>query len=276
MECRLARDRLRKAQWVSPLVAGPAAFWFGFFLVVPLAIVLVTSLARRGTYGGIVAQFSLANYARVLDPIYLSVVARSVGLAVVTTGSCLLIGYPMAFFVARARPKLRWALLILIVTPFWTNFVVRAYAVRSVLHSLEGWGWELLNTPTAVWIGMVGSYLPFMVLPLFVALEKFDFTLLEAARDLGATPARAVRAVLLPGTRAGIITGSILVFTPALGEFVIPDILGGARTLLLGNLITDQFLKARDWPFGSALSVLLIALIAALLIAASTYGGREV
>ncbi len=256
-----------------PAIVLPALGWFLGFFVVPLAIVVVYSFARKGTYGGVVYEFSLANYLRAFDPVYLTILWNSVKLATLTALSCLLIGYPMAYVMATSSPRIRNLLLILVVIPFWTNFVVRAYALKvlfgeqgpvnqaALSMGLISEPFVFANTAFAVWLGMVTNYLPFMVLPLYVALEKFDFALLEAARDLGASPWRVLTRVLLPLTRTGIVTGTIFVFTPALGEFVIPDLLGGARTMLVGNLITEQFLKTRDWPFGSAISLLMMTIV---------------
>lgn len=237
-------------------LAIPISVWFALFLIVPLAIVVTYSFAAKGTYGGIVFDWSLDNYWRSFSSIYLRIFVNSLRLALMTTVSCLLIGYPMAYVMAVARPAVRNFMLVLVVVPFWTNFVVRAYAIK-VLLTPQGW----TNSEFAVWLGMVTNYLPFMVLPLFVSLEKFDFRLIEAARDLGASSWSVVTRILLPLTKAGIVTGTLFVFTPALGEFVIPDLLGGARTMLIGNLVTEQFLKTRDWPFGSALSLLLIVMV---------------
>ncbi len=257
----------------SPWLVLPAAAWFLFFLVVPTTFVGVYSLAHRGTYGGVEFHFSLDNYLRIFDWIYVGVLWHSLRLALVTSVSCLLIGYPMAYVMARARRRTRSILLVGVVIPFWTNFVVRTYALQVAFAENGPFNrlalrLGLLREPFvfagsdfAIWLGMVTNYLPFMVLPLYVALEKFDFSLLEAAKDLGASRWHQFRQVLLPLTRSGIITGVVFVFTPALGEFVIPDLLGGARTMLIGNLITDQFLKTRDWPFGSALSLILILLV---------------
>jgi spermidine/putrescine transport system permease protein len=179
----------------------------------------------------------------------------------------------MAFVMATSSAQVRSILLVLIVLPFWTNFVVRAYATKVLFGEygplnqfalslgLIRKPLDLQNSDLSVWIGMVTNYLPFMVLPLYVTLEKFDFSLIEAARDLGASSWRILAKIIIPLTKPGIITGLIFVFTPALGEFVIPDLLGGARTMLIGNLITEQFLKTRDWPFGAALSLLLIIVV---------------
>ena len=237
----------------------------GLFLVVPIAISGLYSFARRGTYGGVLFEYQWGNYLRAFDPLYLRVLWNSVELSVLTTVSCFLLGYPLAYWCATASLRLRPWILLGVVIPFWTNFVVRAYAIKVLLGMLPE-SWSLLNSPFAVWLGMVTNYLPFMVLPIFVALEKFDFSLIEAARDLGAPPRKVIIRILLPLTLAGSVTGAIFVFTPALGEFVIPDLLGGARTILMGNLITDQFLKTRDWPFGSSLAVLLILTVVGSLV----------
>lgn len=270
-------DPARAQRRYPPLAVLPAMGWMLWFLLVPLCIVALYSVSKKGMYGGVVHELTFENFVRAGDPLYLRVFWNSLKLAIFTTVSCLLIGYPMAYVMATARRSLRSILLVLVVVPFWTNFVVRAYAIKlllsesgpiNALAAATGWFTGTLissNGPLAVWLGMVTNYLPFMVLPLYVSLEKFDFSLLEAARDLGARPRDRLFKVLLPLTRPGIVSGVIFVFTPALGEFVIPDLLGGARTYLIGNLVTEQFLKARDWPFGSALSMLLIVIVLASL-----------
>lgn len=247
--------------------------WFLWFLLIPLSFVILHSFATRGPYGTTLFQLNLENYFRATDWVYLRVFGNSLRLAFVTAVSCLLVGFPMAYTMATASKKVRSLLLMLVVVPFWTNFVVRTYALK-VLLSESGPVNDLAmllgilrepfifaNTPFAVWLGMLVNYLPFMVLPLFVALEKFDFSLMEAAKDLGASQWRSLWEVMLPLIRPGMVAGLIFVFTPALGEFVIPDLFGGAKTLLLGNVITEQFLKSRDWPFGSALSLLLLLVV---------------
>jgi len=271
-------ERNRPTSRKPPILALPAIGWFLWFLVAPLAIVLAYSFAQKGTYGGIVFHFSIENYTRATEFIYLKIFWNSIKLATLTAVSCLVIGYPMAYVMATVPRWARSLLLILVVVPFWTNFVVRAYAIKMILGEqgplnefLIAWHFIsepliFTNTSFAVWLGMVTNYLPFMVLPLYVALEKFDFALLEAARDLGASSWNVIWRVLMPLTKPGIITGLIFVFTPALGEFVIPDLLGGARTMLIGNLITEQFLKTRDWPFGSALSLMLILTVMVTLV----------
>lgn len=263
---------------LPPVIALPALGWFLWFLLVPLGIVVVYSFITKGIYGGVVFRFTGENYLRATDWIYLRIFWNSLKLAGLTSISCLVIGYPMAYVMATASTRMRSALLMLVVIPFWTNFVIRAYAIKILFGEMGpinklGLALGLIHEPLifansdfSVWLGMVTNYLPFMVLPLYVALEKFDFSLLEAAKDLGAGSWNILWRVLVPLTKAGIITGVIFVFTPALGEFVIPDLLGGAKTMLIGNLVTEQFLKTRDWPFGAALSLILIALVTGSLV----------
>lgn len=270
-------ERIRPSLKVPPALALPALGWFLWFLLVPLAIVAFYSLCSKGTYGGVVFRLNAENYLRATDYIYLKVFWNSFKLATLTAVCCLLIGYPMAYVMATSSVRIRSMLLVLVVIPFWTNFVVRAYAVKiffgefgpinqaALSLGLIHEPLQFANSDLSVWLGMVTNYLPFMVLPLYVALEKFDFSLLEAAKDLGASPWKALWKILIPLTKPGIMTGLIFVFTPALGEFVIPDLLGGARTMLVGNLITEQFLKTRDWPFGASLSLILILMVMASL-----------
>lgn len=251
----------------------PATAWLLIFFIVPLLIVLLYSFLERGTYGGVTWTFTLSNYQRLANEIYLGVLWRSLWLAFITTVACLLIGYPLAFFIATRSPRWRNALVLLVIIPFWTNFLVRTYAwivllrqqgvVNVALQSLQlvDEPLNLLFTPFAVIVGLIYGYLPFMVLPLYATMERFNFSLVEAAHDLGANDLRTFIRVVLPLTMRGIVTGSLLVFIPAVGAFVTPDILGGAKTLMIGNLIQNQFLKARNWPFGSALSILLMAVV---------------
>jgi len=247
-------------------------------------IVIFCSFLKRAHTGGLIYEFTVENYVRAFDPIFLRILGESFQLALLTAFSCLILGYPVAYVLATLQKPWRTVLMILLVIPFWTNLVVRTFAIRQMIGDqgpinlfLLDLGWidepiNFLNSFGAVYVGMVMNYIPFMVLPLYVTLEKFDFTLFEAARDLGASSFSIIRRVLLPLTRPGMITGFIFVFTPALGEFLIPDLLGGAKTMLIGNLISHQFLKVRDWPFGSALSLLLmIVVIVSLIIVQRTW-----
>ncbi len=251
----------------------PVVFWLFCFFLLPLVSVLVYSFIERGTYGGVRWIFTLENYQRLFDGLYLGILWRSVSTALVCTSVCLLLGYPFAYYLARYRPKHRSILLLLVVVPFWTNFLIRTYAwililrTEGLLNSLLGSVFpdlsplELLNTPLAVQIGLVYGYLPFMILPLYAALEQLDMSLLEAAQDLGASPRRAFWHVTVPLSLPGILAGSMLVFIPTVGAFLTPDLLGGGKVSYIGNVIERQFKTARDWPFGSALSFMLMGIV---------------
>ncbi len=269
------------------LVVPPAAMLI-FLFGVPLLLVLTVSFASRGTYGGIEWVGTLTNYTSIADPLYLRIFWRSLWLAVVTTAICLVMGFPMAYAIARAPQRWQGILLLLVIIPFWTNFLVRTYAwmfilrteglLNTVLMSL-GLIHEPLNilfSDTAVLIGLVYGYLPFMVLPLYAALERLDPSLIEAAWDLYAKPVQVFTRVVLPLSKPGVIAGCVLVFIPSLGAYVTPDLLGGARTMMIGNLIQHQYLVVRDWPFGSALSFVLMAgVLAAVLYYLRAGGARS-
>ncbi|MGK7929638.1 MAG: ABC transporter permease [Spirulina sp.] len=251
----------------------PGTLWLILFFVLPLTIVLIYSFLERGTYGGVDWILTLENYQRLFNPIYWTVFFRSLYLAFLTTFACLLIGYPLAFFIATRPPQWRNIFLLLVIIPFWTNFLVRIYAwivllrtegvINIILQSLgiTNEPLELIFNSFAVSIGLIYGYLPFMILPLYATIEKFDFSLIEASHDLGANDFWTFLRIVLPLTSRGIIAGSLLVFIPAVGEFVTPDILGGAKTIMLGNLVQSQFLSARNWPFGSVLSIMMMAIV---------------
>lgn len=262
----------------------PAVFWLTFFFVLPLTIIFVYSFFQRGIYGGIEYVFSFNNYYRIIDPLFLKTVLRTVYIASLNTFICLIIGYPLAYFISHQSQMKKNILLFLVILPFWTNFLVRTYAWMIILRT-EGFlnnvllwmnlinePFEILFTDKAVLIGMVYGYLPFMILPLYASIEKLDRNFLDAARDLGATPIKTFWSVIIPLTKPGIISGSILVFVPSLGAFIIPDLLGGAKSMMIGNLIKDQFLSARDWPFGSTLSFIVMAVVLILLMIYLRFG----
>jgi len=272
----------------------PSAFWLTVFFSAPLVIVLIYSFLQKGTYGGVEWNFNLENYGRFFDPLYLAIFGRSFRIAAITTLLCFIFGYPLAYFIARRPPRWRNFLILLLMVPFWTNFVVRTYAWKLILSN-EGflntfWSgplngmflWlqqnvgdifaplvdltadpiPLLYTETAIVIGLVYGWMTEMILPCYAAIERIDFSLVEAAKDLYANDVRAFVRVILPLTMPGIVAGSILVFIPSLGAYVTPDMLGGAKTMMIGNLIQSQFLgTARDWPFGSAISFVLMAIM---------------
>ena len=280
------------------LLSSPAWAVLGLFLVLPLVIMFVISFGQRDTYGALkpVADWVqylasgdfLANYARSLEPIYLKIYWRSFWMAVVTTVLCLLIGYPVAYYLAvQAPPRYKNLLLALVVIPFWTSFLIRTYAWMLILRTkgllntaLMGAGLidqplDLLYNELAVMIGLVYGELPFMILPLYASLEKLDLTLLEAAGDLGAHHLETFRRVTLPLSLPGIVAGVVLVFIPSLGQFVVSDLLGGAKSILAGNLIQNQFAVANNKPFGSAIAFELTAVVLLLLLAYAWYTRRK-
>lgn len=251
----------------------PALMWFLVFILAPLLIVFSVSLASRGTYGGIDWVLSLENYTRVFSETYASILFQSLSLAAISTGLCLFLGVLIAWAMATASPGWRHFYVMAMALPFLTNLVIRIYAIRlfvgvdgplQTFLTALGFNFDpfsITHNKSLVLYGMVMSYLPFMVLPLYGAFEKFDFSLVEAAQDLGAGSWKILTSIILPNLKKALWNGSMLVFIPSLGEFVIPDLLGGAKTMLYGNLITEEFLKSRNWPFGAALSVMLMLIL---------------
>jgi len=251
---------------------SPVVFWMVVFVAIPLLLVVGVSFLQRGIYGGIEYQVTINNYIRMFNPMYFRIIWNSVVLSFFTTIICLILGYPFAYFTARAPQKIRGMLLMLTILPYWTNSLVRTYAWIILLRTEGVINTILLNigvitapipmlyNESAVLIGLVYVLFPFMVLPLYTSIEKLDRSLLEAASDLGATPLKAFFKVTLPLTKSGILAGAVMVFIPSLGYFFIPDLMGGSKGLLISNLIKNQFLTARDWPFGSAISIILIAI----------------
>jgi len=253
-------------------LVSPTMLYLLFTMVCPLILVVIISFMTRGHYGNIIYKVTIENYSRLMDTLYLRILGYSLLTAALTTVGTIIIGYPLAYYIARVPPRQRAIYLFLILVPFWTNFIIRIYAwimilrTEGILNSFLQWlgiinaPLEILYTPTAVLIAMVYEFLPFMVLPLYTSLEKIENAQLEAAADLGAQPWKAFLRVTLPLSIPGMTAGTILVFIPAMGMFVVPDLMGGAKTILVGNLIRNQFLTARDWPFGSAASMFLLML----------------
>ena len=259
-------------KWGLKPLALPTLVWMGALFVLPMLMMLVLSFLERGTYGQVVYAFTLENYVRIVDPLYAAIFWDTLVVAVLTTLFCIFCGYPLAYYISRLEKSKQKIWLLLVMIPFWINFLVRSYAWVIILRSqgvvntfLQSLGLideplPLLYNSGSVLVGMVYTLLPFMVLPIYVSLEQMDHRKLEAAYDLGATPWKAFWHVTLPMTRTGVVTGSILVFVSSIGMFVVPDVMGGAKSALIGNVIQNQFLSARDWPFGSALSIILMLL----------------
>ena len=256
---------------VAWLLLAPVVLWLLVFVVVPAGLMLVYSFSKRGTLGGVVFEFTTESYVAVLDWTYLRIVLRSLGFAAVTTLLCLIIGYPVGYVVGRSNRAARNRLLMLLMVPFWTSFLIRTYAWVTILKTngllnavLLQLGWiaapfEMLYTPGAVLVGLVYTFLPFMILPVYASVEKIDSRLIDSAFDLGAGPWRTFARVVVPLTRAGIVAGAMMVFVPALGLYAVNDILGGGRVDMIGNIIENQFKgSARNWPFGAALGMSLL------------------
>jgi spermidine/putrescine transport system permease protein len=260
------------------LLLGPGLAWWLLFLVVPVGIVLAYSFLERGQFGGVVPTLTIDNYVRALDPLYTSVLLSSLRMAAIATVVALLIGYPTAYFIATRPRRWRTTLLIVVILPFWTSFLIRTYAWVVLLNreglinrplldaGIIGEPLPLLNNEFAITLGLVYIYLPLMILPLYAALERINPELREASTDLGASPLRTFLTVTLPLSSTGIAAGAIFVFVPSLGNFIVPELLGGGRFPMIGNLIQGQFLRARDWPFGAALAAGLIAITIGLLL----------
>lgn len=251
----------------------PGLLWTVLFCLLPILVVVAVSFATRGTYGGVLWEFSLENYRDLLHPLYGRIFGQSVLLAGMTTVLCLALGFPLAYYIARLPPRRQALWLVLIMIPFWTNFLVRTYAWIFILRTegllntillqlhLISAPLDLLYSNEAVLLGLVYGYQPFMVLPLYAAIERIDLALIEAAWDLYADRWSLFRLVLVPLAKPGIIAGCVLVFIPSLGAFLTPDLLGGARSMMVGNLIQHEYLVARDWPLGSALSLVMMLIV---------------
>jgi len=274
--------RAARARWLLNL---PAILWLTLFAAGPLLVVLVYSFLEPGDYGGVVWDFSTEGWFNValtrdiftdelrIQDAHLAILWRSVKLSVLTTLACLLLGFPSAYFIATRSRRNRNLWLFLITIPFWTNLLIRTFAMlewiraEGVINSaLTGMGlieepYRMLYTDFSIMLGMAYVYFPLMVLPLYASIEKLDFRLVEAAYDLYASRLRVLRRVILPLVSPGIVAGSILVFIPSLGAYVTPRVLGGGKNMMLGNLIELQFGQGRNWPLGAALSITLLALV---------------
>lgn len=266
---------------------SPSAFWLLIFTLIPMGIVVYYSFLTRGPWGTILYEFSFDSYVQIVDPLFLKVFGRSLKLAALTVAICLAAGYMIAYWIAFYGGKHKNLLMFLVILPFWTSYLVRIYAwiallsdhglINNLLISLHliDEPITMLHNETAVLIGLVYTYLPFMILPLYASLEKLDRSVLEAAADLGATARERFFQITLPLTRGGMLSGSVLVFTPALGEYLIPELLGGAKAMMIGKFIALKFLGLRHWPLGSAYSLLLLAMTLVLLYIYMRVGGGK-
>lgn len=266
-------------QFKAWALLSPGLLWLVAFFIAPLFLMFGYSFMPRNEYGGVETGFTLEHYARFFDPLYLVIVGKTTLYAIACTVLCLVLGYPVAYAIARGG-RFRNFLIFLVMLPFWTSFLVRMFSMiflmreSGLINSLlikSGFiteGFDMLYTPFAVLTGLVYGFLPFMVLPIYASLEKLDLSLLEAGEVLGARPAARFLRITLPLSMPGVVAGSLLVFIPALGSFLTSDLLGGAKEIMVGNLVQNQFTTARNWPFGSAASFVMMTLV---LIAVSLY-----
>jgi spermidine/putrescine transport system permease protein len=258
-------------------LALPAVGWYAVFFLAPLAFVAAYSFAELSGFAGVAFTWNFENYRYLWDPVYGQIFLRTLGLAGFGTAATLLVGFPFAYWLARYSRR-RTLLLLLVIVPFWTSFLIRTYAWLIILDPdfplFRALDVNLLYTTRAVYVGVVYNYLPLMVLPLYAALERIDWSLVEAAQDLGDGPLRAFRRVTVPLALPGVVAGSLLVFIPLTGEYLIPAILGGNKTAYAGTLIAQQFSEAHDWPLGSALAMIVIASMTVVLVAFSRIAAR--
>lgn len=280
--------RDRRSRWAQRgLFVGPGFVYWLVLFVLPVGLILAYSFFRRSSIGGIDYSFTFDNYARATEPLFVSVFLFSIRTALLTTVIALILGYSAAYFIATRPQRWRIPLLVLIVLPFWTNLLIRTYAWIVLLNNeglinrtLRGLGLidgslPLLNNEFAIVVGLVYAYLPLMVLPLYASIERLGPAPRQAAADLGAGPVACFVRVTLPLTLPGIMAGCIFVFVPSLANFIVPDLLGGGKRIMVGNLIQSQFFQARDWPFGATLAVGVIAITLILLAAQAWVLGRE-
>ncbi len=276
----------RRALGARAAFAGPGLLYITAFMTVPLLIIASYAFLTRGRFGGVKWELTLENFSKALDSTYLSILGNSVLIAGITTVLALALGYPAAYAITRLPPRWRTVALVLVVLPFWSNFLIRTYAwivllnsegpVNSLLVNLGviGAPLDLLYNRGAVVVGLLYAYLPLMILPVYASIERVDPQLPEAARNLGAGRLRAFRDVTLPLTLPGAMIGAIFVFVPSMGNFVVPELLGGGKTVMVGNLIRDQFLEARNWPFGAVLALSVVIFLVILFAIQAAIGRR--
>ena len=269
------------------LLSTPYILWTVLFTIVPLIIILIFSLSASSKIGSLSTDFTLDRYVQFFEPIYADVFFRSIKLSLYSTVFCLILGYPVAYIIANKKMRIRNFLILFIILPQWTNFLLRTYAWMSILKDngpinsflinigLIKEPLTLLYTGGAVLMGMVYNFLPYMILPIYTVILKIDKAYVEAARDLGASSAITFRKIILPLSMPGIVSGIIMVFMPAISTFVISDLLGGGHSMLMGNLIQNQFLAARNWQFGSAISMILIAIILITMLVLNRYSSSD-
>lgn len=269
------------------LLSGPYILWTTLFTIVPLVIIFIFSISASSKIGQLSTDFTISRYKQFFEPIYLDVFFRSIKLSLYSTLLCLIIGYPVAYIIANKAMRVRNFLILFIILPQWTNFLLRTYAWMSILKDNGPINAFLINigiikepltllyTDGAVLMGMVYNFLPYMILPIYTIILKIDNSYIEAARDLGSDTITTFRKVIFPLSMPGIVSGIVMVFMPAISTFVISDLLGGGHSMLMGNLIQNQFLAARNWQFGSAISMVLITIILVTMLVLDKYSSND-
>lgn len=269
------------------LLSGPYILWTTLFTIVPLVIIFIFSISASSKIGQLSTDFTISRYKQFFEPIYLDVFFRSIKLSLYSTLLCFLIGYPVAYIIASKEMRVRNFLILFIILPQWTNFLLRTYAWMSILKDNGPINAFLINigiikepltllyTDGAVLMGMVYNFLPYMILPIYTIILKIDNSYIEAARDLGSDTITTFRKVIFPLSMPGIVSGIVMVFMPAISTFVISDLLGGGHSMLMGNLIQNQFLAARNWQFGSAISMVLITIILVTMLVLDKYSSND-
>lgn len=281
----MKKHRRKNALLAKYCMIGPVCIWMYLLVALPLLYIIMISFMHKGTYGGVEAGFTLANYLDILNPLYIYTFMRSLAMSFGVTLICLLLAYPFTYFIAGKGPVMRTLLMGFIMVPFCVSMIIRLFAWMNILRSdgiinrfllhtgLIGEPLKLAYNRTGAMIGLVYILLPFMILPLYSSIEKLDRSLLEAASDLGSKPAAAFMQVTLPLTKPGIFAGAVMVFIPSMGLYFVTDLMGGSKTLVIGNLIKNQFITARNWPLGAAMSVILMLITVLMLKAYQRAGG---
>jgi len=279
MDETIRTKRMSRVRRNAPVIAtaGPVSFWMIVFVLLPMIYVVVISFMSRNVYGGIDYSFTLSNYREMLEPLYMKVIWKSLKLAVLTTVLCLLLGYPLAYYIAGKPSRTAAKLIMLVMIPYWTNSLVRLYSY-NLLGATNGpinnfllkigaveVPIDLFYSDSIVIVGLLTAMLPFSVLPLYTSIEKLDHSLIEASKDLGANSFTTFRKVTIPLTMPGIVGCVLLVFIPSLGMYYVPEALGGGKVMLIGSLIRNQFLVTKNWPFGASLAILMILMTLVLM-----------
>lgn len=286
MNMRIKRQKKKMGSfWAKYAMISPISLWMYLLVAIPFLYIIAISFMNKGTYGGVTVGFTIHNYLDILNPLYITTFAKSIGISLAVTVICLLIAYPFAYFVAQKKVVHKKVLMAMVMIPFCVSMIIRIFSWTNILraegvinHVLMAVGLikeplKLVYNQTGAMIGLVYMLLPFMILPLYSSIEKLDPMLLEAASDLGARPLKSFLQITLPLTKAGIFAGSVMVFIPSMGLYFITDLMGGSKTLVIGNLIKNQFITARNWPLGAAMSVILMLITFGMLKGYQAAGG---